>query len=78
MHIHFSKLEYTDKGEKRHVPFSIREAGPKPSLFLRSLPARQDFNPVIICESPNSYADGRRLQRNHYARLQSIQDEIRL
>lgn len=78
MHIHFSKLEYTNKGEKRHVPFSVREAGPKPALFLRSLPDRPDFNPVIVCESPNSYVDGRRLQRNYEARLRSIQDSFRL
>lgn len=78
MHIHFSKLEYTDKGEKRHVPFSVHEAGPKPALFLRSLPNRPDFSPVIICESPNSYVDGRRLQRNYHARQRALQDEIRL
>lgn len=78
MHIHFSKLEYTDKGEKRHVPFSIREAGPKPATFLRSLPTVPGFDPVIICESPNAYRDGRRLQRNYEARMRAIQDEFRL
>lgn len=78
MHIHFSKLEYTAKGEKRHVPFSIREAGPKPAQFLRSLPERPDFNPVIVCESPNSYHDGRLLQRNYEARVRSLQDSMRL
>lgn len=78
MHIHFSKLEYTDKGEKKHVPFSVRKAGPKPANFLRSLPERSDFNPVIVCESPNSYVDGRRLQRNYEARLQTLQDSLRL
>lgn len=78
MHIHFSKLEYTNKGEKRHVPFSIKEAGPKPAQFLRALPERSDFNPVIVCESPNSYYDGRLLQRNYQARAATIQDEIHL
>lgn len=78
MHIHFSKLEYTNKGEKRHVPFSVKEAGPKPALFLRALPTRPDFNPVIVCESPNSYHDGRLLQRNYQARQRTMQDEIRL
>lgn len=78
MHIHFSKLVYTDKGEKRHVPFMVKEAGPKPAMFLRALPTRQDFNPVIVCESPQAYVDGRRLQRNYEARLRAIDDEIRL
>lgn len=78
MHIHFSKLEYTGKGEKKHVPFSVHNAGPKPATFLRALPERQDFNPVIVCESPNSYVDGRLLQRNYYARRRALEDEIRL
>lgn len=78
MHIHFSKLEYTDKGEKRHVPFDVKEAGPKPATFLRAIPNRPGFNPVIVCESPESYKDGRRLQRNYYARQRAIADEIRV
>ena len=78
MHIHFSKLEYTTKGEKKHVPFSVKEAGPKPANFLRALPNHTGFDPVIICESPDSYRDGRKLQRNYYARLRTMQDEIRL
>lgn len=77
MHIHFSKLEYTDKGERKHVPFALREAGPKPATFLRALPERDDFNPVIVCESPDSYRDGRRLQRNYQARLRALRDEVR-
>lgn len=77
MHIHFSKLEYTGKGEKRHVPFSVRNAGPKPANFLRALPERPGFNPVIVCESPASYADGMRLKRNFEARQRSIGDFIR-
>lgn len=76
MHIHFSKLEYTDKGERKHVPFSIREAGPKPANFLRSLPTHSGFTPVIVCESPNSYRDGRRLQRNYEARLRTLDDTL--
>lgn len=78
MHIHFSKLEYTDKGEKRHVPFSVKNAGPKPANFLRALPVRQGFNPVIVCESPNSYVDGIQLKRNHEARQRTIEDFIRV
>jgi deoxyribonuclease-4 len=77
MHIHFSKLEYTNKGEKRHVPFSVKEAGPKPGNFLRALPERPGFNPVIVCESPNSYHDGMKLKRNFEARQRTIEDFIR-
>lgn len=73
MHIHFSKLIYTDKGEKKHTVFHDKAAGPKPSFFIRalgSLPA--EFNPVIICESPDSYTDGYQLMRNYKAHQKSI------
>jgi deoxyribonuclease-4 len=72
MHIHFSKLEYTPAGEKKHVPFAIRQAGPKPAFFIRALPESADFNPVIVCESPNSYRDGCILQQNFVARKASM------
>ena len=78
MHIHFSKLEYTNKGERRHVPFDVREAGPKPANFLRSLPDRPGFNPVIVCESPKPYTDGMKLKRNYEARQASVGDSIRV
>lgn len=70
MHIHFSKLIFTDKGEKKHTEFSDRKAGPKPGYFIRALSSMpSDFQPVIICESSNPYADGyllRKTYKNHY------------
>lgn len=72
MHIHFSKLEYTSAGEKKHVPFSVRQAGPKPGFFIRAIPESSDFNPVIVCESPDSYCDGYTLQQNFVARKASM------
>lgn len=72
MHIHFSKLEYTDKGEKKHVPFSKKEAGPKPGYFLRALPRDSSFSPVIVCESPSPHRDGWALKRNFDARVKSM------
>ena len=73
MHIHFSKLLYTDKGESKHTPFSNKPAGPKPAFFLRALTSQSpDFNPVIICESPDSYRDGYKLWRNFEARKRTV------
>lgn len=72
MHIHFSKLEYTSAGEKKHVPFMVKQAGPKPAFFIRALPESAEFNPVIVCESPDSYRDGYTLQRNFVARKVSM------
>lgn len=73
MHIHFSKLVYTDKGEKKHVEFHDKEAGPKPSYFIRALgELPPEFNPVIVCESSNSYVDGYQLKRNYHAHQKAL------
>lgn len=73
MHIHFSKLLFTDKGEKKHTPFADKPAGPKPAYFLRAL-SKMDktFCPVIVCESPDPYKDGKLLWRNFEARVRTI------
>lgn len=75
MHIHFSKLIYTDKGEKKHTGFADRQAGPKPGYFIRALSSLPvDFNPVIVCESPNPYpyVDGLALMRIAKAHRHSV------
>ena len=56
MHIHFSAIEFTQKGEKRHRTFSEEAFGPRfchlaPELVLR------DYAPVIICESRGTQAE---------------------
>lgn len=73
MHIHFSKLIYTDKGEKKHTCFHDKEAGPKPGYFVRalsSLPAA--FNPIIVCESSEPHRDGYQLMVNFEAHNRSV------
>lgn len=73
MHIHFSKLLYTDRGEKKHTPFSDKPAGPKPAFFLRALSSQPPtFNPTIVCESPDSYRDGYKLWKNFEARCRTV------
>ena len=49
IHIHFSTIEYTSKGEKRHRTFSETEYGPRFEL-LAPLLAVRSYDPVIICE----------------------------
>ncbi|MDD3692620.1 MAG: TIM barrel protein [Oscillospiraceae bacterium] len=50
MHIHFSKIEYTKAGEKRHLTFSDTEFGPEPAPLIETLVTR-GWSPTIICES---------------------------
>lgn len=73
MHIHFSKLLYTKAGEKKHTTFQDKNAGPKPAFFLRALSNAPDsFNPVVVCESPDSYKDGYQMMKNFEARKKTV------
>ena len=56
MHIHFSKIEYTAGGEKRHLTFEDRIFGPNPEELLRII-AEQKLEPHIICESDGTQAE---------------------
>ena len=49
-HAHFSKIEYTKAGEKKHLTFEDTEYGPD-FLPLAKVLARRKISPVIICES---------------------------
>lgn len=49
-HIHFSKIEYTKSGEKRHLTFEDTEFGPEPEPLMALLGER-GWTPTVICES---------------------------
>ncbi len=49
-HIHFSKIEYTAGGEKRHLTFADTVFGPRPELLMERL-ATRGLCPTVICES---------------------------
>ena len=56
MHIHFSAIEYTDKGEKRHRTFAEAEFGPRFGHLAPLLKAR-GYQPRIICECHGTMAE---------------------
>ena len=49
-HAHFSKIEFTKAGEKKHLTFENTEYGPDFAPIARVLVKRR-ISPVIICES---------------------------
>ncbi|MBR5239021.1 MAG: TIM barrel protein [Clostridia bacterium] len=49
-HCHFSKIEYTNQGEKRHLTFEDTQFGPDYEPFLEAV-YEKGFTPMIICES---------------------------
>jgi deoxyribonuclease-4 len=51
MHCHFSKIEYTDKGERRHHILDAARYGPDFEMLAEVI-ADFKMHPVIICETP--------------------------
>ena len=65
LHCHFSKIEYTDAGEKKHLTFADHVYGP---LFepLAEAIAREKVCPRIICESAGTQAEDAKFMKNTY------------
>lgn len=49
-HVHFSKIEYTLKGEVKHLTFEDRKYGPEFEPLAASL-KKANLEPYIVCES---------------------------
>ncbi len=67
-HSHFSKIEYTSGGEKRHLTFSDTVFGPDPEPLLE-LVAEMKLTPHFICESDGTQAEDAREMRRIYLSL---------
>jgi deoxyribonuclease-4 len=61
LHCHYSHIEFTSKGEKRHHNLDRAEYGPD-FKFLAKLIAERDLKPVIACETPNLDIDAQKLR----------------
>lgn len=56
LHIHFSRVEFTKGGEKRHRGLSETEYGPEFEFLAHAIYKKQ-IKPVIICESRENMAE---------------------
>lgn len=64
-HGHFSKIEYTQGGEKRHLTFADTVYGPEPAPLMRLIRER-GLTPTIICESSGTQAEDARALMSLY------------
>lgn len=64
-HCHFSPIEYTTAGEKKHLTFAQTAFGPD-FAPLAELLAERDWSPTIISESAGTQADDALLMQNRY------------
>lgn len=56
LHIHFSKIEYSQGGEVRHLTFEDNIYGPEFEPLAKSL-KKFNLQPVVICESDGTQTD---------------------
>ncbi len=67
-HSHFSKIEYTVGGEKRHLTFEDCQYGPDFEPVMELI-ARKNCSPTIICESDGTQAEDARKMKDYYTSL---------
>lgn len=67
-HSHFSKIEYTTGGEKRHLTFEDTVYGPDYQPVME-LTCKYGCNPVFICESAGTQAEDAKQMKDYYNSL---------
>ena len=65
LHCHFSKIEYTGAGEKRHLTFEDTLYGPDPEPLMAVI-AKEGLSPRIICESAGTQAEDALAMKQKY------------
>lgn len=67
-HSHFSKIEYTAGGEKKHLTFKDDVFGPNYEPVLE-ITARKNLSPTFICESAGTQAEDSKTMKTYYEAL---------
>ena len=65
LHSHFSKIEYTGAGEKRHLTFGDALYGPPFEPLMEAI-AELGVMPTIICESAGTQAEDALAMQSYY------------
>ena len=68
LHCHFSKIEYTKQGEKRHVTFADDGFEPPFEPLMEAI-IKENVSPRIISESAGTQAEDEAAMKNHYMSL---------
>ncbi|MDL2252512.1 TIM barrel protein [Ruminococcaceae bacterium OttesenSCG-928-I18] len=67
-HIHFSRVEYGESGERKHLNFDNQPSGPPHEPLLELLYLRK-LSPVMICESAGHQAEDAVTMKRYYQSL---------
>jgi deoxyribonuclease-4 len=68
LHCHFSKIEYTGAGEKKHLTFEDTVYGP-PFEPLIDVIYKNSLKPTLICESSGTQSDDAAMMMNYYREI---------
>ena len=70
LHCHFSRIEWTDKGEKKHLTFADDQYGPPYRPLVEAI-ERSGFAPTVICESAGTQAEDALLMKKYYEEIKN-------
>ena len=68
LHCHFSKIEWTGSGEKRHLTFEDQIYGPGFEPLMETI-YKNNLSPTIICESAGTQSDDALAMKKYYMEL---------
>ncbi len=68
LHCHFSKIEFTAAGEKRHLTFADTVYGPDFEPLMEAI-SQDGYSPRIICESAGTMAEDALTMKHYYLSL---------
>ncbi len=71
MHCHFSKIEFTDAGEKKHLTFADTQYGPCFEPLAEAL-VKDGLSPRIICESAGTMSEDALFMQQTYRAARGI------
>ena len=74
LHCHFSRIEWTGAGEKKHLTFADTEYGPDHAPLMRAIFERE-YAPRIICESAGTMAEDALEMKRVYEALYTSKGE---
>ena len=69
LHCHFSKIEWTGSGEKRHLTFEDEIYGPNFEPLVETI-YKNNLSPTIICESAGTQSDDALAMKKYYMEIQ--------
>jgi deoxyribonuclease-4 len=68
LHCHFSKIEWTGAGEKKHLTFSDNVYGPDFEPLIEAI-VKNSLTPTVISESAGTQSDDALAMKNYYKEL---------